>query len=379
MRIVSLAVIGASLLLVASALAETVPRALPGLEPFPAAVQQQLARALQAKGETYTPRTRHLSEDVRPHYTNRLILEPSPYLLQHAHNPVNWYPWGEEAFALAKKENKPVFLSIGYSTCHWCHVMERESFEDVAIAEYLNRHYIAIKVDREQRPDVDGVYMAAVHMLTGRGGWPLSVWLTPERQPFYGGTYFPPRDGMRGQPTGLLTLLTRLQAAYHQEPDQVATVAKKLTQDIRAALVPEESLPEASAEHPTRTVLAQAAEQFAARFDPQYGGFGKAPKFPRSVTLEFLLRYSRRTDDPEVREHGRCKPWRPWRPVGYTIRSAADFTAMPRINNGACRISRKCCTTTRCSPSPILKGIKSPGGKTSPVSPGRSWRISTTR
>ena len=298
MRIVSLAVIGASLLLVAPALAETVPKALPGLEPFPAAVQQQLARALQAQGDAYTPRTRHLFEDGRPHYTNRLILEPSPYLLQHAHNPVSWYPWGEAAFARAKKENKPIFLSIGYSTCHWCHVMERESFEDRAIAEYLNRHYIAIKVDREQRPDVDGVYMAAVHMLTGRGGWPLSVWLTPERSPFYGGTYFPPRDGMRGQRTGLLTLLSRLQAAYHQEPDQVATVAKKLTQDIRAALVPEESLPEASAEHPTRTVLTQAAEQFAARFDPQYGGFGKAPKFPRSVTLEFLLRYSRRTNDP---------------------------------------------------------------------------------
>ena len=301
MRIVSLAVIGASLLLVAPALAETAPKALPGLEPFPAAVQQQLARALQAQGDAYTPRTRHLSEDGRPHYTNRLILEPSPYLLQHAHNPVNWYPWGEAAFARAQKENKPVFLSIGYSTCHWCHVMERESFEDRAIAEYLNRHYIAIKVDREQRPDVDGVYMAAVHMLTGRGGWPLSVWLTPERSPFYGGTYFPPHDGMRGQRTGLLTLLTRLQAAYHQEPDQVATVSKKLMQDIRAALVPEESIPEASAGHPTRAALTQAAEQFAARFDPQYGGFGKAPKFPRSVTLEFLLRYSRRTDDPTFR------------------------------------------------------------------------------
>ena len=179
MRIVSLAVIGASLLLVASALAETMPNALPGLEPFPAAVQQQLARALWAQGDAYTPRTRHLFEDGRPHYTNRLILEPSPYLLQHAHNPVSWYPWGEAAFARAQKENKPIFLSIGYSTCHWCHVMERESFEDRAIAEYLNRHYIAIKVDREQRPDVDGVYMAAVHMLTGRGGWPLSVWLTP--------------------------------------------------------------------------------------------------------------------------------------------------------------------------------------------------------
>ena len=293
-------VIGASFLLLTHALAEIAPKVLPGMKPFPSAVQQQIDRALQAKGKTYTPRTQHLFEDGRPHYTNRLILEPSPYLLQHAHNPVNWYPWGEKAFARAKEENKPIFLSIGYSTCHWCHVMERESFEDMAVAEYLNRHYIAIKVDREQRPDVDGVYMTAVQMLTGRGGWPLTVWLTPEHSPFYGGTYFPPRDGMRGQRTGLLTLLSRLQSAYHQEPDQVATVAKKLTQDIQAALVPEESAPKASAEHPTQTALTQAAEQFTARFDTQYGGFGKAPKFPRSVTLEFLLRYSRRTNDPKV-------------------------------------------------------------------------------
>ena len=296
MRTIYYGVIGASLFLLTQALAETVPTALPGLEPFPAAVRQQLERALRAKGDAYTPRTRHLFEDGRPQYTNRLILEPSPYLLQHAHNPVNWYPWGDAAFARAKKENKPVFLSIGYSTCHWCHVMERESFEDSAIAAYLNRHYIAIKVDREQRPDVDGIYMTAVRMLTGRGGWPLSVWLTPERRPFYGGTYFPPRDGLRGQQTGLLSLLTRLQAVYHQEPNQVATVAKNLTQGIQAAVAPQ-----ASAEPPAQAALTQASEQFKAGFDTQYGGFGQAPKFPRSVTLEFLLRYSRRTTDPEVR------------------------------------------------------------------------------
>ena len=297
MQIIYYGVIGASLLLLTHTLAETTPKAMPGMEPFPAAVRQQLERALQAKGDAYTPRTRHLFEDGRPQYTNRLILEPSPYLLQHAHNPVNWYPWGDEAFARAKKENKPVFLSIGYSTCHWCHVMERESFEDSAIAEYLNRHYIAIKVDREQRPDVDGIYMTAVQMLTGRGGWPMSVWLTPDRSPFYGGTYFPPRDGMRGQQTGLLTLLTRLQTVYHQEPNQVATVAKKLTRSIQAA-----AAPEASAEYPTQTALTQATEHFTARFDTQYGGFGQAPKFPRSVSLEFLLRYSRRTNDPQIQD-----------------------------------------------------------------------------
>ena len=289
-------VIGASLLLLSHALAGPASKVLPGMEAFPAAVLQQLAQALQAKGEAYTPRTRHLFEDGRPHYTNRLILEPSPYLLQHAHNPVNWYPWGDEAFARAKKENKPVLLSIGYSTCHWCHVMERESFEDIAIAEYMNRHYIAVKVDREQRPDLDGIYMTAVQMLTGRGGWPMTVWLTPDRRPFYGGTYFPPHDGMREQQTGLLTLLARLQAAYHQEPHQVAVVTKKLTQSIQAAVVPE-----GLDENPTQTALTQAAENFKARFDRQYGGFGKAPKFPRSVTLEFLLRYSRRTNDSETR------------------------------------------------------------------------------
>ena len=297
MRIIYYGVIGASLLLLTQALAETTPIALPGMEPFPAAVREQLDRALQAKGEAYTPRTQHLFEDGRPQYTNRLILEPSPYLLQHAHNPVNWYPWGDAAFARAKKENKPVLLSIGYSTCHWCHVMERESFEDSAIAEYMNRHYIAVKVDREQRPDLDGIYMTAVQMLTGRGGWPMTVWLTPDRRPFYGGTYFPPRDGMRGQPAGFSTLLARLQEVYHKEPHQVAAVTKNLTQNIQAAVVPE-----VLNEHPTQTALTQAAENFKARFDTQYGGFGKAPKFPRSVTLEFLLRYSRRTNDPEVRD-----------------------------------------------------------------------------
>ena len=297
MRILSLAVIGASLLLLVSAPAESASQALPGLEPFPAAVLQQLERALRAKGDGYTPRTRHLFDDGRPHYTNRLILEPSPYLLQHAHNPVNWYPWGEEAFARAQKENKPVFLSIGYSTCHWCHVMERESFEDMAIAEYLNRHYIAVKVDREQRPDVDGLYMTAVQMLSGRGGWPMTVWLTPDRQPFYGGTYFPPRDGMRGQPDGLLSLLTRLQAVYHTQPHQVAEVTHKLTRGLRAAVVPAEP-----GEQPTRTAVIRAAERFKADFDADYGGFGKAPKFPRSVSLEFLLRYSRRAADPEARD-----------------------------------------------------------------------------
>ena len=140
-------------------------------------------------------------------HTNRLAKETSPYLLQHAHNPVDWWPWGEEAFAEARRLGKPVFLSIGYATCHWCHVMERESFEDEEIAAVMNDKYVCIKVDREERPDVDAIYMSAVQALTGSGGWPMSVWLTPEREPFFGGTYFPPRDGARGAHHGFLTLL----------------------------------------------------------------------------------------------------------------------------------------------------------------------------
>ena len=152
-------------------------------------LSRQLASGLQSHGKDYQARTRHLDEDGRPLYTNRLILQDSPYLLQHAHNPVNWYPWGQQAFAQAKRENKPVFLSIGYSTCHWCHVMEHESFEDEAVAEFLNTHFIAIKVDREQRPDIDTIYMTAVQMIAGRGGWPMSSFLNNDGKTFHGGTY----------------------------------------------------------------------------------------------------------------------------------------------------------------------------------------------
>src|SRR5262249_45083315 len=169
--------------------------------------------------------THHLRPDGSPRYTNRLILESSPYLLQHAHNPVDWYPWGDEAFAKARAESKPVLLSVGYSTCHWCHVMEEESFDDEEIATYLNEHYVAIKVDREVRPDVDQTYMTAVQMITGSGGWPMTVWLTPGREPFGGGTYFP-RLRFR-------TLLERLRAAFDQDPLRVAAPADRPTQQLR--------------------------------------------------------------------------------------------------------------------------------------------------
>lgn len=153
-----------------------------------------IAAALAEKGADYRPRTEHVTASGQPLFTNRLILEGSPYLIQHAHNPVDWYPWGPEAFAKARRENKPVFLSIGYSTCHWCHVMERDSFENVAIAQLLNQNFVAVKVDRERRPDVDETYMSAVVLLNGRGGWPMSSFLTPDGKPFFGGTYFPPAE-----------------------------------------------------------------------------------------------------------------------------------------------------------------------------------------
>ena len=171
---------------------------LPGAPSFDEQLIQKLKAAWEVRDVPYKPRTRHLRPDGSPIYTNRLFLESSPYLLQHAHNPVNWYPWGEEAFETAQRLGRPVLLSVGYSTCHWCHVMEEESFEDVQIARYLNEHYIAIKVDREERPDVDAIYMSAVQALTGGGGWPMTVWLTAQRKPFYGGTYFPARNGERG-------------------------------------------------------------------------------------------------------------------------------------------------------------------------------------
>ena len=164
----------------------------------PVALRERLQRALAARGPGYVPRTRHRNPDGAPRHTNRLILESSPYLQQHAHNPVDWYPWGDEAFARARALGRPIFLSVGYSTCHWCHVMEEESFEDEEVARYLNDHYVAIKVDREERPDVDAVYMAFLQAIAGSGGWPMSVWLTPTREPFFAGTYFPPRAGVRG-------------------------------------------------------------------------------------------------------------------------------------------------------------------------------------
>src|ERR1700738_4037187 len=224
------------------------------------------------------------------HAPNRLIHEKSPYLLQHAHNPVDWYPWGQEAFQKARTEEKPIFLSIGYSTCHWCHVMERESFENQAIAEILNRSYVSIKVDREERPDVDRVYMTFVQSTTGSGGWPMSVFLTPELKPFLGGTYYPP-DDRYGRP-GFGTLLTRIADVWEKSPEKILDQGAQFTDAIESRLREAQS----SESTPlTLNWLENGYRQLASGFDPEEGGFSSAPKFPRPSVFNFLLRYWRRT------------------------------------------------------------------------------------
>jgi uncharacterized protein len=226
---------------------------------------------------------------------NRLARERSPYLLQHANNPVDWFPWGDEAFGKARAEDKPIFLSIGYSTCHWCHVMEHESFEDEAIAAVLNEHYVAIKVDREDRPDVDRVYMTFVQGTTGSGGWPMSVWLTPDLKPFYGGTYFPPTSKW-GRP-GFIDILNEIARVWKAERSKVVESAESLTERLRSleSAAPLWTLP-------TEDALATTVKQFKEGFDANNGGFGDAPKFPRPSELLLLLREFARTGDTQARD-----------------------------------------------------------------------------
>ena len=223
--------------------------------------------------------------------TNRLAHEKSPYLLQHAHNPVDWYPWGEEAFAKARRENKPIFLSIGYSTCHWCHVMAHESFEDKDTAAIMNREFVNIKVDREERPDVDRVYMTFVQATTGGGGWPMSVWLTPNLQPFVGGTYFPPEDRY-GQP-GFKKVLERIAAAWKENHEKITEQGASIVDALRKAQAAQPDSPDKI----DINILEKAYEQISSNFDAREGGFGNAPKFPRPVTLNFLSRFYAR--DPK--------------------------------------------------------------------------------
>ncbi len=224
------------------------------------------------------------------HRTNRLAGETSPYLLQHAHNPVDWYPWGEEAINKARAEDRPVFLSIGYSACHWCHVMERESFENPEIAAVMNEHFVNIKVDREERPDLDQIYMSAVMAMTGHGGWPMSVFLTPELKPFFGGTYFPPVDsrGMAGFPRVLLSV----HRAWEERREEITESAAHMTEQLRAIT----KLAAGTGDLETR-LLDQAARELMRAFDSRHGGFGSAPKFPHPMDLKVLMRHHARTGD----------------------------------------------------------------------------------
>src|SRR5690349_15365704 len=261
---------------------------------------------------------------------NRLAGERSPYLLQHAANPVDWYPWSEEAFAKARAEQKPIFLSIGYSTCHWCHVMEHESFESADIAELLNRDFVSIKVDREERPDVDRVYMAFVQATTGSGGWPMTVFLTPDLKPFYGGTYFPPTSRW-GRP-GFADLLQELARVWRDDRARVDAAANELfnrlqlvtntggrgREDSRAA---------------DESALDVAVEQFQMAFDTRHGGFGDAPKFPRPSEMLFLLREHAR------RKAGGRGAHAPLLMAVETLRSMASGGMRDQIGGGFHRYS----------------------------------------
>ncbi len=262
---------------------------------------------------------------------NRLAREKSPYLLQHAHNPVDWFPWGEEAFAKARAEDKPIFLSIGYSTCHWCHVMEHESFESTAIAAFLAEHFVSIKVDREERPDVDQVYMTFVQATTGHGGWPMSVWLTPDLRPFVGGTYFPPTD-LPGRP-GFITVLRRIAELWKTERGQIEDKAHSLLSALREAENQAIADPNESWSSPKSLQI--GFDQYARMFDSHEGGFGGAPKFPRPVNLEFLLFLA-------AQKSGTTSATRPEAAEGmalHTLRKMADGGMHDHLGGGFHRYS----------------------------------------
>jgi uncharacterized protein len=240
-----------------------------------------------ARGHQELPVTTHPVSATRT--ANRLSAEKSPYLLQHANNPVDWYPWGPEAFEKARKEDKPVFLSIGYSTCHWCHVMEHESFEDPQVARLLNDAFVCIKVDREERPDVDGIYMTVCQAMTGGGGWPLTIIMTPDKKPFFAGTYIPKED--RFGRMGLVDLIPRVKGLWASRRQDVVASADQIIDAVRRAAS------QTAGGDLDRGVIDTAFQQVGMRFDPVHGGFGEAPKFPTPHTLSFLLRYRHRTGD----------------------------------------------------------------------------------
>ncbi|MDQ1637946.1 MAG: uncharacterized protein QOF62_1285 [Pyrinomonadaceae bacterium] len=254
-------------------------------------------------------------------HTNRLIKETSPYLLQHAHNPVEWFPWGEEAFAIARREQKPLLLSIGYSACHWCHVMEHESFENEAIAKLMNDNFVNIKVDREERPDLDQIYMNAVQMMTQHGGWPMTVFLTPDAVPFYAGTYFPPAD--RYNMPGFPRVLISVADAFRERPEDVSQTAQSVLSELKRATALVESN-----EVLTVDLLDAAYRGIIKNYDATNGGFGGAPKFPPAMTLEFLLHTFYRTGNPQALEI-----------VQHSVRKLADGGIYDQLGGGFHRYS----------------------------------------
>ncbi|MHA2288394.1 MAG: thioredoxin domain-containing protein, partial [Promethearchaeota archaeon] len=224
--------------------------------------------------------------------SNSLINEKSPYLLQHANNPVEWYPWGDKAFIKAKSEDKPIFLSIGYSTCHWCHVMAHESFEDPYVAKLMNDVFVSVKVDREERPDIDKIYMTVCQLMTGSGGWPLTIIMTPDKKPFFAGTYFP-KESRFGR-IGLVDLVKRVKDLWTNERKQLLESSEKITFALQDATT------EAPGSSLTENVLKNSYSLLSGRFDKKKGGFGTSPKFPTPHNLLFLLRFWRRTGDEEA-------------------------------------------------------------------------------
>jgi uncharacterized protein len=249
--------------------------------------ERLLIEAWKNRDPAYVPRTKFIKSDGTPKYINELFLETSPYLKQHAHNPVNWRSWNDQALDEAIQQKKMIFLSIGYSTCHWCHVMEEESFEDEQIAAYLNEHYIPIKVDREERPDIDSIYMKAVTIMTGRGGWPMSVWLTPTGNPIYAATYIPARTGDRGSRKGFLPLLQEINQIYQQDPTGLEKDAKQVRQKMVYTLSPK-----APENYRAEEIIESALSQSQSEFDPIKGGRKGKPKFPSSFSIPFLLQQS---------------------------------------------------------------------------------------
>src|SRR3954471_19221534 len=237
---------------------------------------------------------------------NRLADETSPYLRQHADNPVDWYAWGDEAFAAARAADKPILLSVGYSACHWCHVMAHESFEDDATAALMNERFVNIKVDREERPDVDAIYMEAWQAMSAHGGWPMTVFLMPDGRPFYGGTYFPPADRHYGQQVmpGFPRVLLNIATVYEQERERVDEQANQIAQYLRdssGAPLRVQNVAE-GAGTPSYSMLGAASRKLATDFDAQHGGFGSAPKFPNTMALEFLLRVHQHRQRGEISE-----------------------------------------------------------------------------